>query len=55
MKLDEAKVLNAALEAAIAQAEATGSTEVSVMGALSAELGKALDELQAAIDAAKAG
>lgn len=55
MKLDEAKILKAALDDAIAKAEATGSDTVDLQGSLSAQLGTALDELQAAIDAAKGG
>lgn len=52
MKLDEAKALRAALDGAIAAAEAAGSDEVNVQGALDAQLGAAIDELQAAIDSA---
>jgi len=55
MKIADAKILKAALDAAIAKAEATGADKVDLQGSLSAELGHALDDLQAAIDAAKAG
>jgi hypothetical protein len=55
MKIDEARVLRDALNAGIEHAEAAGSTEVDVAGTLDASLSTAIAELQAAIDASKAG
>lgn len=54
MKLDDAKALLEALESAIGHAERNGSDQVDLQGALSAQLGQALDELEAAIRQAKA-
>lgn len=53
MKLEQAKALKAALDAAIATAEATDSDVVDLQGQLSADLGEALDELKAAIAQAR--
>lgn len=53
MKLADAKAFHAALGAAIGQAEAAGSDEVSLMQAAAAFDDAARAELQAAIDAAK--
>lgn len=55
MKLADAIVLRAALEAAIALAESDGSDEVRLQDHLSAELGTALGELESEIAKAKAG
>lgn len=55
MTIDEAKILKAAIDDAIAKAEFAGSSHVDLQGSLSSQLGTALDELQAAIDAAKGG
>lgn len=53
MTRDEARKLRDALDAAIVAAELDGSDTVDVQSALSANLGAALDELEAAIAAAK--
>ena len=53
MKLADAYKLRSALDAAIADAEATGSDTVALQAALSAQLGDALDQLEAAIAEAK--
>ena len=53
MKLADAKLLAAALADAILKAEVAGSDDVDLQGALSAQLGDALDELDAAIVAAR--
>jgi hypothetical protein len=53
--LDQAKTLKAALEAGIAAAETSGSTDVDLTGSLQALDDAARDELQAAIDAHRAG
>lgn len=54
MHIDQARSLQAALGAAIAKAEAEGSTEVRLVESLDAQLGDAIDELAGAI-AAKGG
>lgn len=53
MNLAQAKALKAALDAAIEKAEAAGSDVVHLDAALSANLGTALDELEAAIAEAR--
>lgn len=53
MKLEHAKVLLAALSAAVADAEQAGSDEVQLQSALQAADDQARAELQAAIDAAR--
>jgi hypothetical protein len=49
--LDQAKTLKAALEAGIAEAEATGADSVDLTGSLQALDDAARDELQQAIQA----
>jgi hypothetical protein len=54
MKLEQAKALKAALDAAIAKAEAAGSADVDFRATLSAQLGDALNDLESAIAEARA-
>lgn len=49
MTLEQAKTLRAALDAGIAQAEASGSDQVELVGALQALDDAARDELEQAI------
>lgn len=52
MTLAQARALKSALDEAIAKAEADGTDAVDLQQSLSSALGGALDELNAAIDAA---
>lgn len=54
MKLDEARALRAALDAAIAKAEAAGTDDVALAAEALQRAEAALDEAQAAVDARKA-
>lgn len=53
MHIDQARTLKAALESAIAKAEANGSDEVTLSDELDATLGQALDEARNALEAGR--